>query len=133
MTTTTSNDRRVALVADAGHYVGPALARAFAQRGHDLVIGDPAPGLVDELTELGSIVEVLTGVANLAKPDSAPALVDAALARFGKLDAAVAFSGQIIPGAFADSTIDQLRELVVGCLEAPYNFLKAACLKECSR
>ena len=42
-----------------------------------------------------------------------------------KLDAAVAFSGQIIPGSFADSTIDQLRSLVTSCLEAPYNFLKA--------
>ncbi len=117
--------RRVALVADAGHYVGPALARQFAQRGHDLVLGDPADGLVDELSDLGAAVEVVTGARNLARPESAPALVDAALSRFGKLDAAVAFSGQIIPGSFLDSTIDQLRELVVGCLEAPYNFLKA--------
>ena len=38
--------RRVALVTDAGHYVGPALALEFARRGHDLVIGDPADGLV---------------------------------------------------------------------------------------
>jgi 3-oxoacyl-[acyl-carrier protein] reductase len=64
-------------------------------------------------------------VRDLADPASAPALVDAALARFGKLDAAVAFSGVIIPGSFADSTVEQLRTLVTGCLEAPYQFLKA--------
>jgi 3-oxoacyl-[acyl-carrier protein] reductase len=122
----TETARRVALVNDTGYYVGPALAREFARRGHDLVIGDPADGLVDELTELGATVEVVTGVRDLAHPDSAPALVDAALARFGKLDAAVAFSGVIIPGSFADSTVDQLRQLVSGCLEAPYQFLKAA-------
>ncbi|MGN6693499.1 MAG: SDR family NAD(P)-dependent oxidoreductase, partial [Aquihabitans sp.] len=101
------------------------LAREFARRGHDLVLGDPGEGLVEELAELGAAVEVVTGARNLARPEAAPALVEAALSRFGKLDAAVAFSGQIIPGSFADSTIDQLRELVVGCLEAPYNFLKA--------
>jgi 3-oxoacyl-[acyl-carrier protein] reductase len=117
--------RRVALVNDAGHYVGPALAREFARRGHDLVLGDPAAGLVDELDALGAAVEVVTGASNLAKPEAATALVDTALSRFGNLDAAAAFSGQIIPGSFADSTIDQLRELVVGCLEAPYHFLKA--------
>lgn len=121
----TDTSKRVALVNDAGHYVGPALAREFARRGHDLVVGDPADGLVDELSELGAAVEVVTGARNLARPESAPALVEAALGRFGRLDAAVAFSGQIIPGSFADSTIDQLRELVVGCLEAPYHFLKA--------
>jgi NAD(P)-dependent dehydrogenase (short-subunit alcohol dehydrogenase family) len=121
----TDTERRVALVSDAGHYVGPALAREFARRGHDLVLGDPEPELVDELTGLGAAVEAVTGVRNLAKPESAPAIVEAGLARFGKLDAAVAFSGQIIPGSFADSTIEQLRELVTGCLEAPYHFLKA--------
>ena len=34
--------RRVALVADTAFYVGPAIARLLAARGHDLVIGDPA-------------------------------------------------------------------------------------------
>lgn len=36
--------RRVALIADASGYVGPDLARVLAGRGHDLVLGDPAPG-----------------------------------------------------------------------------------------
>ena len=117
--------RRVALVNDTGFYVGPDLAREFARRGHDLVIGDPAPGLVDELTELGAEVEVVEGVRNLADPASAPKLVQAALDRFGKLDAAVMFSGQIIPGRFMKSTIDELHKLQAGCIDAPYHFLKA--------
>lgn len=117
--------RRVALVNDAGHYVGPALAREFARRGHDLVVGDPAAGLADELADLGSEVVVVSGVGNLAQPEAAPALVDAALTRFGTIDAAVAFTGRIIPGRFMDSTVEQLRTLVGGCIEAPYNFLKA--------
>ena len=119
-------DRRVALVADAAFYVGPSLARLLAARGHDLVLGDPAADLVAELEAQGAAVEVVTGVRDLAKPESAPALVTASLERFGRLDAAVAFSGQIVTGRFVNSTLDDLRAVVTGCLEAPYHFLKAA-------
>ena len=117
--------RRVALVADAGFYVGPPIARLLAARGHDLVVGNPAPGLVDELHELGAAVEVVDGVRNLADPQSANALVEAALARFGRIDAAAAFSGRVITGSFLDSTLDDLRAAVTGCVEAPYHFLRA--------
>jgi 3-oxoacyl-[acyl-carrier protein] reductase len=117
--------RRTAIVADAGHYVGPDVARLLAARGHDLVLGDPAPELVAELEDAGAAVEVVAGVRNLTKPESAPALVAAALARFGRLDSAVAFSGQIVTGRFTRSSLDDLRTVVGGCLEGPYHFLKA--------
>ncbi len=120
-----SERRRVALVADAGGYVGPALARELARRGHDLVLGSPSPALVEELAAVGAAVEAVDGARNLARPESAPALVQAALARFGRIDAAAAFSGQIIPGNFMDSSVDDLHRLVEGCIEAPYRFLKA--------
>jgi len=90
------------------------------------VLGDPADGLVAELEAAGSSVEVVTGVRNLVRPESAAALVDAALARFGRLDSAAAFSGQIVTGRFVNSTVEDLRTVISGCLEAPYHFLKAA-------
>lgn len=121
-----ADERRVAVIADSGFYVGPALSRALAARGHDLVLGDPADGLVEELEATGAAVEVVTGVRDLADPASAPKLIGAALDRFGKVDAAVAFSGQIVVGRFVNSTIDDLQKVVRGCLEAPYHFLKAA-------
>lgn len=117
--------RRVAIVADAAHYVGPSLARMLATRGHDLVLGDPSPELVAELEATGAAVEAVAGVSNLTKPESAPALVEAGLARFGHLDAAVAASGRIITGRFVRSTIEDLDRVVSGCLHAPYHFLKA--------
>jgi NAD(P)-dependent dehydrogenase (short-subunit alcohol dehydrogenase family) len=116
---------RVALIADAGFYVGPELARHLGARGHDLVLGDPRPELVDELTTAGVAVEVVEGVRNLARPESAPRLVEAALARFGRLDSAAAFSGQIVTGRFTDSTLADLQSVVSSCLEAPYHFLRA--------
>jgi 3-oxoacyl-[acyl-carrier protein] reductase len=120
----TAPARRVALIGDAGSYVGPALARLLAARQHDLVVGDPASGLVEELEAAGAAVEVVTGVRDLADPDSAPRLVQAGLARFGRLDAAVAASGRIVVGRFVKSTVDDLRAVLVGCMEAPYHFLR---------
>ncbi len=117
--------RRVALVADTAFYVGPAIARLLAARGHDLVIGDPVEGLVDELTALGAQVEVVTGVRDLRLPESAARLVEAGVGRFGRIDSAVAFSGRLITGRFVDSSYADLQAAVAGCLEAPYHFLRA--------
>ena len=117
--------KRVALVGDASFYVGPALARELARREHNLVLGDPAEGLVDELTALGVEVEAVLGVRNLADPESAQKLVTAGRARFGRVDSAAAFSGRVVTGKFLDSTLEDLHSVVQGCLEAPYHFLKA--------
>jgi NAD(P)-dependent dehydrogenase (short-subunit alcohol dehydrogenase family) len=116
--------RRIAIVSDAAGYVGPNLARLLAERGHDLVIGDPAPGLVEGLTALDAEVEVVEGVRDLSKPESSERLVQAALDRFGRIDCATAFTGRIVVGRFLRSTIDDLRAALVGCVEAPYQFLR---------
>jgi 3-oxoacyl-[acyl-carrier protein] reductase len=112
-------DRRVALIADAGFYVGPALSRLLAERGHDLVLGDPDPGLVDELTAAGTDVEVVTGARDLSQPDAGDRLVAAAQERFGRLDAACAFSGMIVIGRFLESSVEDLHTVLNGCVEAP--------------
>lgn len=117
--------RRVALVANTSFYVGPGVARELARRGHDLVIGDPATGLVDELTELGATVEVVHGVADLAEPASAERLVAAGLQRFGQIDCATAFTGAVITGSFLDASLSDLRAVQAGCVEAPFHFLQA--------
>ncbi|MEO7428036.1 MAG: SDR family oxidoreductase [Acidimicrobiales bacterium] len=116
--------RRVAIVSDAAGYVGPHLSRVLAERGHDLVIGDPAEGLVAELEGLGAAVEVVERVRDLAKPESAGRLVAAALNRFGRIDSATAFTGRIVVGRFLRSTVEDLRTALVGCVEAPYQFLR---------
>ena len=48
-----------------------------------------------------------------------------ALDRFGRLDAAVAFSGTVVTGRFLQSSADDLAKVVRGCIEAPYHFLRA--------
>ncbi len=125
MTENAAEPRRVALVANADFYVGPPLARLLAARGHDLVVGDPEAGLVDELEALGAVVEVVTGVKDLSDPAASEQLVAAGLERFGRIDSAAAFSGRVVTGRFLQSSIEDLRLVVSGCLEAPYHFLKA--------
>ncbi len=117
--------RRVAVVANAGFYVGPDLARLLAAREHDLVLGDPAAGLVEELTGAGAAVEVVEGVADLGDADAPARLVAAAQERFGRLDSAVMFSGQIIQGRMLDASLDDLRAVTRGNVEAPFHFLQA--------
>jgi NAD(P)-dependent dehydrogenase (short-subunit alcohol dehydrogenase family) len=117
--------RRVAVVSDASFYVGPNLCRLLAAGGHDLVVGDPAAGLVDELAALGAAVEAVEGVRDLAEPGSAERLIQAAVERFGRIDSATAFTGRIVVGRFLRSNVDDLRTVLVGCVEAPYFFLRA--------
>ena len=116
--------RRVAIVSDAAGYVGPNIARVLAERGHDLVVGDPADGLVDELTALGAAVEVVERTRDLSKADTSERLVAAAIERFGRIDSATAFTGRIVVGRFLSSTIDDLHAATRGCLDAPYHFLR---------
>jgi len=117
--------RRVAIVSDASGYVGPELCRVLAGRDHDLVLGDPSEELIADLGGLGAALEVVRGVRDLAAGDAASRLAEACLSRFGRIDAAVAFTGRIVIGRFLKSSVDDLREATIGCLEAPYNFLRA--------
>ncbi len=121
----TDSTRRVAVVGNGSFYVGPALCRELARRGHDLVVGDPTDELVAELEELGAAVEAVPGVFDLADPEAAPKLATAALDRFGRIDSAAAFSGMIVTGRFVNSTVEDLRSVLRSCVEAPYQFLKA--------
>ena len=66
----------------------------------------------------------VAGVGRLGEGD-AEKLVAAALERFGRIDCATAFTGQIVVGRFLNSTVEDLRTVMTGCLEQPYNFLRA--------
>jgi NAD(P)-dependent dehydrogenase (short-subunit alcohol dehydrogenase family) len=118
------SSRRVVVVSDGSGYVGPDLALLLAEHGHDLVVGDPRPGLVDELTGRGAEVEVVEGVRDLAREGTTEGLLRAALERFGRVDGAVAFTGRIVTGRFLRSEVEDLHAVVSGCMEAPYRFLR---------
>lgn len=120
-----ANTRRVAIIGEANSYSGPALALEMARRGHDLVLADASPGLVDEVTALGVNAIDVTGTNHLLEAGDSQRLVDAALSEFGRLDSATTATGIIVVGRFLKSSVDDLHKAVKGCLEVPYHFLRA--------
>lgn len=93
----TKRDKRVAIVADTAQHIGPWVARALAERNHDLVISDPnvviegaetsAPNLVAELKAMGGKVEVVD-IPDVNAKGAVQKLVDRAMEVFGGYDAA---------------------------------------------
>ena len=118
------SSRPVAVIADARFYVGPELCRHLAARGFDMVVGDPTDALVEEILSHGVQIVPVPGGSSLDET-ACSHLVSVAIEHFGRIDSAVMFSGDIVTGPFVHSTIDHLRRVVSGCLEAPYHFLRA--------
>lgn len=104
--------QRVAIVTDANTHVGPDLARKLAERDHALVLGDPTPSLVNDLENSNAIFEVVTNVQDLTNVNSVEKLLDAAMSRFGRVDAACIRTGGIITGDILTATIEDLEALM---------------------
>jgi 3-oxoacyl-[acyl-carrier protein] reductase len=132
-----ASDRPVALLTFAADYVGPPLARRLAREGFDLVLHLPSPGQqtmadgavgdphLDELAELGAGVEVVRD-ADLATAEGNQAVVQAALDRFGRLDAACFVTGSIVVGRFLGTTVEQWERVKRANLDMVFHALQAA-------
>jgi NAD(P)-dependent dehydrogenase (short-subunit alcohol dehydrogenase family) len=92
-TNATKGGKRVAIINDAFVQLGPPLAIMLAERGHNLVIAQPAKGLVEKCESHGAKVIVVPGIEqegpnDESQPDSTQKLVDAAMKHFGGFDSA---------------------------------------------
>lgn len=117
--------RRVAVINDGRFYVGPPLARFLAARDHDIVIGDASDELIAELEQSGANAISVPGVNQRGNAEGFSQLTAAAIDRFGRIDSASMFSGQIITGSILKSSRDDLDKLYNTCLVEPYEFLKS--------
>jgi len=92
-TNATKGGKRVAIINDALMQLGPPIALMLAERGHNLVIAQPAEGLVKACEAAGAKVIVVPGIEqegpnDESQPGSTQKLVDAAMKHFGGFDSA---------------------------------------------
>ena len=114
--TNSTTGRRVAIVNDAFIQIGPPLARDFAKKGYNLVIAQPAEGLVADLEGHGSKVVVVPGIEqegpnDESQPGSTKKLVDAAMENFGGFDSAFIRTAHHMPGDIFDITAKDMQAL----------------------
>ncbi len=117
--------KRVTILVDTETHMMPALAREMVRRKHNLVIGNVADGLADELKGMGADVEVLSERLDLAKSDAVQKLVDAAKNRFGGFDSACIRTGVHHTGELLEHTEEQCDAMYEGNFKQAFLALMA--------
>ena len=107
-------DGRVAIVTGASSGLGVAFAQGLAEAGADVVLGARR---VDRLTETARLVEAagrraLPVATDVADPDSCTALVEAAMAEFGRVDVLVNNAGVGTAVPATRETPEQFRQVI---------------------
>ena len=98
---------RVAIVTGASRGLGRAFALGLARDGFALVLAARDPVAMEDVAKAALSVgapDVLTLAADLSQPDAAARVVEAALARFGRIDALVNNAGATKRGDFLTLT-----------------------------
>jgi len=123
-------DRPVALVTGAAKRVGAEIARRLHGAGYDLALHHRRSGV--EMAALAAALEaarpgsVLVLQAELSDPAAPEALVQATLARFGRLDALVNNASAFRPTPVGTATQADWDELFASNARAPFFLAQAA-------
>ncbi|MEU2348928.1 SDR family oxidoreductase [Modestobacter sp. NPDC049651] len=114
------------LLTGASRGLGLATARALVDDGARVMISSRGAGSVDAaVASLGGAPAAFGVPADLAEPDAAAALVDAALDRLGGLDGALVSVGGPQPGSVLEVGEDAWRAAVDSVLLGPLRLLRA--------
>ncbi len=100
----------VALITGASAGIGQALTREYARRGFRVVVLARRLDRLQQVTqELGD--DALAIVCDVAQDDDLPRAATEALAKFGRIDVAIANAGISVQGEFDDVSIDDFRRV----------------------
>ena len=121
-------DGRVAIVTGASSGLGIAFAAALAEAGADVVLSGRR---TDRLVQTRAVVEdrgrrALAVTADVARPDDAQSVVDAAIAEFGTVDVLVNNAGRGTAVPATRETPEQFREVIDINLNGSY-WMAQAC------
>jgi NAD(P)-dependent dehydrogenase (short-subunit alcohol dehydrogenase family) len=115
--------QKVVLVTGAGRGMGVDIARAALDAGHRVVATARDAGRVTKA--LGASDDLLAVALDVTDPVSVQAAVDAAVARFGRVDVPVNNAGNFYAGFFEEITPDDFRAQVETNLFGPLNVTRA--------
>jgi NAD(P)-dependent dehydrogenase (short-subunit alcohol dehydrogenase family) len=119
----------VAVVTGASGGIGAGVAARFAAAGAAVVVGHRtgaarAAAVVDGIVAGGG--QAVAARADVTDPAHCAALVDVAVARYGRLDAVVGCAGVQPVAELGSMTVDQWREVVDANLTAAFATVRAA-------
>jgi NAD(P)-dependent dehydrogenase (short-subunit alcohol dehydrogenase family) len=119
-------EKRVALISGANRGIGAAIAAVLAGQGWNLSLGMRSPPVDASALGLGSDVDAHLQRYDASEPGAEADWVDAALGRFGRIDAIVANAGIMIPKSVIEADEDELDALLAVNVKAPRRLAKAA-------
>ena len=114
---------RTAIVTGAARGIGAACARAFAEHGARVVLGDV---LERECADTARRIAADTGVATVAvradvtREDDCAALLEACVDRFGDCDILLNNAGIIAPGSILNGSVEDFDRVLAVNLRAPF-------------
>ncbi|MFT3790755.1 MAG: pteridine reductase [Rudaea sp.] len=124
------NERPVVLITGAAKRIGAAIARTLHDAGYDLVLHHRhSRGEMDALVadlEAKRARSTLAVQAELADVDELPRLVDACIARYGRLDGLVNNASAFYPTPIGTVTLQQWNELFASNAQAPFFLAQTA-------
>ena len=116
-------DRKIWLVTGAGRGLGTDIARAALAAGHAVVATGRDPAKVAEA--IGDHANLLSVKLDVTRPEDAQAAVEAAVAKFGRIDVLVNNAGNFYAGFFEELSPQQVRNQIETLLFGPMNVARA--------
>jgi NAD(P)-dependent dehydrogenase (short-subunit alcohol dehydrogenase family) len=116
-------DRKVWFITGAGRGLGVDIVKAALAAGHAVVATGRNAAKVG--TAVGEHDDLLSLKLDVTRPADAQAAVDAAVAKFGRLDVLVNNAGNFFAGFFEELSPEQVRDQIETLLFGPMNVTRA--------
>src|SRR4029079_7907378 len=117
-------EKKVWLVTGAGRGLGVDIAKAALSAGHAVVATGRDPAKV--AAAVGDHESLLAIKLDVTRPQDSQAAVDAAVAKFGRIDVLVNNAGNFFAGFFEELSPEQIRNQLDTLLFGPMNVSRAA-------